>query len=98
MEKVNFNSFNLVNKCLSVSIDYTVNLNSKCKDCPFFSPERTHGHGDFWGNCNLIQLIDKDYYNSICYNETNCRLSTAIFIIDGKICYTPNLLGYPNVK
>lgn len=69
---VNFFDFN--NNILDISIRYVVQLNSTCYDCPFFTGERVHGHGDYWGNCLLIKKLDSNYYNSICFNDTICLL------------------------
>lgn len=26
----------------------------KCKNCPYFDEETIHGHGEYYGECNLI--------------------------------------------
>lgn len=29
----------------------------KCGNCPFFSGVHCQGHGDYWGECNLINVL-----------------------------------------
>ena len=28
-----------------------------CKDCIFYSGIQCHGHGEFWGECNLYEQV-----------------------------------------
>ena len=27
----------------------------KCKDCIYYTGIQCHGHGDYWGECNLLE-------------------------------------------
>lgn len=54
-------------------------FDKKCKDCSFYSGVKCHGHGDFWGNCNLLKLVSSldSYistitYKAIVYDESTC--------------------------
>ena len=61
-----------------------------CKDCPFYSGIQCHGHGEFWGDCQLLhnwykivqKVLPKGMYTgahmkSICLDETECHLIKA---------------------
>ena len=62
-----------------------------CKNCIFFSGIECHGHGDFWGECTLLKLFikcnkltyrDYDARSTVCYEETQCKLSKLLKIKD----------------
>lgn len=56
----------------------------KCKECMYYSGVQCHGHGEFWGSCqllnNLFTYMEKtkkcDYvspgYKNILFDETEC--------------------------
>ena len=65
----------------------------KCKDCNFFSEEKIHGHGEYWGECILIKIFTKtnninyndyDIWSNICYNDTKCKLTNIIKLKKGE--------------
>ena len=37
------------------------NKYKKCENCIFYTGVQCHGHGDFWGTCNLIEKIIDEY-------------------------------------
>lgn len=84
---VEFNYLNTKNNKLSVSITTLIDLNCICSHCVFFTGEKCHGHGDYWGNCTLILKLDDNYYNSICYNKTKCLLSERLVCENESIEY-----------
>ena len=60
-----------------------------CKNCIFFSGIECHGHGDFWGECDLLKFFikcnkltyrDYDVWSTVCYEETQCKLSKLLKI------------------
>lgn len=59
----------------------------KCGQCPFYTGLECHGHGDFWGECDLLNqfhkyiknCLPKDVFSgasmsTICFDDTNCHL------------------------
>lgn len=33
----------------------------KCKDCPYYTGVRSHGHGEYWGECGLMIKLSKEF-------------------------------------
>lgn len=60
----------------------------KCENCRYFTGVKCHGHGEYWGNCMLLDFCVKeneqigkyDYistgFGDICYPDTHCILMT----------------------
>ena len=53
----------------------------KCENCKFYTGVQCHGHGDFWGNCTLIQqainILDPKYKTASVWAEVTsgeCRI------------------------
>ena len=58
-----------------------------CKDCLYYSGIQCHGHGEFWGECNIFSHIynfledyhkyyldsDLDPWICVCYDDTICK-------------------------
>lgn len=58
-----------------------------CKNCLYYTGVRCHGHGEYWGECQLLcQLYnelektfdnwldsDLDCWKLVCYDDTICK-------------------------
>lgn len=63
------------------------NKYKKCKNCIFYTGVQCHGHGDFWGTCNLIEKIISEYEEEIDkYNDKQKNLENKILYYHS-ICY-----------
>ena len=56
-----------------------------CEECPFYTDIQCHGHGEFWGECILINQAYKNLekrcgksrhisvgFRNVCYDDTEC--------------------------
>lgn len=58
----------------------------KCKDCIYYTGVKCHGHGEYWGNCDILESLLRyvkkvtncDYistgFNDIVYDDTECLI------------------------
>lgn len=58
----------------------------KCKNCPYYTGMLTHGHGEFWGECNLLKIIR----NNLAIATNNYKYDIKIKFLKNcweEICY-----------
>lgn len=49
----------------------------KCGKCPYFTGIQCHGHGEFWGDCNAINMIRKMIATSNNINQYDIKLKNT---------------------
>lgn len=56
----------------------------ECKNCRYFSGIKCHGHGEFWGECRLLNDLNYELkenrieYLDVCYDDTRCIILEGI--------------------
>lgn len=41
----------------------------KCKDCPYYTGSKCHGHGEYYGECLLFKVLKPAFSNLVSKEE-----------------------------